>query len=39
LRQTIYVCGIGMLILGFIGFLVLVVMDNFLPWVFESLMN
>ena len=39
LRQTIYVCGIGMLILGFIGFVVLVVMDNFLPWIFGSLMN
>ena len=38
-RQTNYVCGIGMLILGFIGFVVLVIMDNFLPWIFDSLMN
>ena len=39
LRQTIYVCVIGMLILGFIVFVVLVIMDNFLPWIFNSLMN
>ena len=39
LKQTIYVCGIGMIVLGFIGFVVLVIMDNFLPWVFDSLMN
>ena len=39
LKQTIYVCGIGMIVLGFIGFVVLVIMDNFLPWVFNSLMN
>ena len=39
LKQTIYVCGIGMIVLGFIGFVVLVIMDNFLPWIFNSLMN
>ena len=39
LKQTIYVCGIGMIVLGFIGIVVLVIMDNFLPWIFNSLMN
>lgn len=39
LKQTILVCGIGMFILGFIGFIVLVLMDNFLPWIFDSLMS
>ena len=39
LKQTIYVCGIGMIVLGFIGFVVLVIIDNFLPWIFNSLKN
>ena len=39
LKQTIYVFGIGMVVLGFIGFVFLVIMDNFLPWIFNSLMN
>ena len=30
-RQTIWVCGIGMFILGFIGFIILVAMDTVLP--------
>lgn len=38
-KQTNYVCGIGMFVLGFIGFVVLVAMDDFLPWVFESLIG
>lgn len=34
-KQTIIVCGIGMFILGFIGFVILVLMDNILPSFFE----
>ena len=38
-RQTCIVCGIGMFILGFIGFVMLVFMDNVLPSFFEWLPN
>ncbi|MDE0707727.1 MAG: protein translocase SEC61 complex subunit gamma [Candidatus Poseidoniales archaeon] len=38
-RQTCIVCGIGMFILGFIGFVMLVLMDNVLPSFFEWLTN
>ncbi len=38
-KQTNYVCGIGMFILGFIGFVVLVTMDDVLPWIFEALIG
>ena len=38
-RQTCIVCGIGMFVLGFIGFLMLVLMDNVLPPFFEWLTN
>ncbi len=30
-RQTIWVCGIGMFILGFVGFIILLAMDTVLP--------
>ena len=30
-RQTVWVCGIGMFVLGFIGYLILVAMDTVLP--------
>ena len=36
-RQTIIVCGIGMFILGLIGFAMLVLMDNILPSFFDWL--
>ena len=36
-KQTIIVCGIGMFILGLIGFLMLVLMDNLLPSFFSWL--
>ena len=32
--QTCIVCGIGMMVLGAIGFVILVLMDNVLPAVF-----
>lgn len=38
-RQTCIVCGIGMFILGLIGFVMLVFMDNVLPSFFEWLTN
>ena len=36
-RQTVIVCGIGMFILGAIGFLMLWLMDNALPVFFDWL--
>ena len=36
-RQTVIVCGIGMFILGAIGFAMLVPMDNWLPSFFDWL--
>ena len=35
-RQTAIICGIGLFVLGFIGFAILVVMDNFLPWLIHD---
>ena len=37
--QTSIICGIGMVILGFIGFVILVLMDNWLPSAFQWLIN
>jgi len=36
-RQTVIVCGIGMFVLGGIGFLMLYLMDNLFPSFFEWL--
>jgi protein transport protein SEC61 subunit gamma-like protein len=36
-KQTCIVCGIGMFVLGFIGFALLVLMDNVLPSFFDWL--
>ena len=36
-RQTVIVCGIGMFVLGAIGFVVLALMDNALPVFFNWL--
>ena len=38
-KQTCIVCGMGMLGLGFIGYVMLVLMDNVLPSFFEWLIN
>jgi|TARA_Y100001970_G_scaffold243388_1_gene308609 protein transport protein SEC61 subunit gamma-like protein len=38
-RQTVIVCGIGMFVLGAIGFAMLVLMDNMLPSFFDWLTN
>ena len=36
-KQTSIICGIGLFILGFIGFIILVVMDNMIPGFFTWL--
>jgi len=38
-RQTIVVCGIGMFVLGFIGFVMLWLMDTELPKFFAWIVN
>jgi protein translocase SEC61 complex gamma subunit len=38
-RQTIWVCGIGMFVLGFIGFVMLWLMDTELPKFFSWLIG
>jgi len=38
-RQTVIVCGIGMMVLGAIGFVILVMMDNVLPAIFGWIIN
>ena len=35
-KQTSIVCGIGLFVLGAIGFILLVVMDNFIPWLIHD---
>jgi len=35
-RQTAIICGIGLFVLGAIGFGMLVIMDNFLPWIIHD---
>ena len=35
-RQTSIICGIGLFVLGAIGFAILVLMDNFLPWLIHD---
>ena len=37
--QTTIICGIGMFVLGFIGFVILVLKDNWLPSTFQWLIN
>ena len=34
-KQTSAICGIGLFILGFIGFVILVIMDNAIPGFFS----
>ena len=36
LRHTSIVCGSGLFVLGAIGFILLVVMDNFIPWLIHD---
>jgi protein transport protein SEC61 subunit gamma-like protein len=35
-KQTSIICGIGLFVLGFIGFVILVLMDTFIPWLIHG---
>ena len=35
-KQTTIICGIGLFILGLIGFIILLVMDDFIPWIIND---
>ena len=35
-KQTSIICGIGLFVLGFIGFVILVLRDNFIPWIIHD---
>ena len=35
-KQTSIICGTGLFVLGAIGFILLVLMDNFLPWLIHD---
>ena len=35
-QQTSIICGVGLFVLGFIGFVMLVLMDNFIPWIIHD---
>ena len=35
-KQTSIICGIGLFVLGAIGFILLVIMDNFIPWLIHD---
>ena len=35
-KQTTIICGIGLFILGLIGFIILLVMDDFIPWIIQD---
>ncbi len=36
-KQTTIICGIGLFILGLIGFIILLVMDDFIPWIIHDI--
>ena len=38
-RRTSIVCGIGLLVLGAIGFLILLLMDHTFPWLIHDVFN
>ena len=35
-KQTSIICGIGLFILGLIGFIMLILMDNLIPWLIHD---
>ncbi len=35
-KQTSIICGIGLFVLGFIGFVILVLMDSVIPWLIHD---
>ena len=38
-KQTVIICGIGLFVLGAIGFAMLVLMDNFIPYLIHDVFN
>jgi len=38
-KQTSIICGIGLFVLGAIGFALLVLMDNFFPWLIHDVIG
>jgi protein transport protein SEC61 subunit gamma-like protein len=36
-KQTSIICGIGLFILGLIGFIILLLMDDFIPWIIHDI--
>ena len=36
-KQTTIICGIGLFILGLIGFIILLIMDDFIPWIIHDI--
>ena len=38
-KQTSIICGIGLFILGFVGFVILILMDNTIPWLIHDVFN
>ena len=34
-KQTAYVCAVGLAVLGLAGFIILVAMENVIPWLFS----
>jgi len=36
-KQTSIICGIGLFILGLIGFIILMIMDDFIPWIIHDI--
>ena len=38
-KQTSIICGIGLFVLGFIGFVMLIMMDSFIPWIIHDVFN
>ena len=35
-KQTSIICGIGLFVLGVIGFVMLILMDSFIPWIIQD---
>ena len=38
-KQTRIICGIGLFILGFIGFVILILMDTTIPWLIHDVFD
>ncbi len=38
-KQTSIICGVGLFILGFIGFVILILMDTTIPWLIHDVFD